>query len=70
MGCIKTINANKYPKQGKYLGMGVQVCFHYDTSYFFLGRIIRDDDEMPYETIIQLENGWIVRATECQYGIL
>lgn len=70
MGCTKAISSKKYPKQGKYLGMGVEVCFNYDTSHFFLGRIIRDDDESPGLTIILLENGWVVKSTECQYRVL
>lgn len=68
MGCKKNITADKYPRQGSFLGKTVEVCFHYDTSATVRGKIIRDDAEEPGELIIQLENGWVVRATECQYS--
>lgn len=34
------------------------------------GVIVRDDDEPPYVTIIKLESGRYVLATECRYRIL
>lgn len=76
MGCVKNISFDKFPKQAdknyKYpqLGKRVKVCYHYDTSRFHLGTIVRDDIEEPYETIIQLDNGRFLRATECQYSFL
>lgn len=76
MGCVKNISFEKFPKQAdknyKYpqLGKRVKVCYHYDTSKFHLGTIVRDDIEEPYETIIQLDNGRFLRATECQYSFL
>lgn len=76
MGCVKNISFDRFPKQAdenyKYpqLGKRVKVCYHYDTSKFHLGTIVRDDIEEPYETIIQLDNGRFLRATECQYSFL
>lgn len=76
MGCVKNISFDKFPKQAdknyKYpqLGKRVKVCYHYDTSKFHFGTIVRDDIEEPYETIIQLDNGRFLRATECQYSFL
>jgi hypothetical protein len=68
MGCIKGITFAEFPKQGKMLGATVSVCFHYDTSKCIDGKIIRDDMEEPFETIIQLVDGRVVRGVECQYS--
>lgn len=70
MGCEKTINADRYPQQGNFLGRAVDVCFDYDTSCTIQGKVIRDDAEEPGLMLIQLENGWVVRSTECQYKLL
>lgn len=76
MGCVNNISYDKFPKQAdndyKYprLCKRVKVCYHYDTSKFHYGVIVRDDIEEPYETIIALDNGRFLRAVECQYSIL
>lgn len=76
MGCVETITYEKFPKQAdenyKYpqLGKRVKVCYHYDTSKFHYGVIVRDDIEEPFETIIKLDNGNYIRATECQYSLI
>lgn len=67
MGYRKTINARRYPKQGSYLGRAAEVCFDYDTSATMQGKVIRDDAEEPGLMLIQLENGWVVKSTECQW---
>lgn len=69
MGCVETINAYKFPKQSEFVNRRVEVCFHYDTSKWIMGTIIRDDREEPSETLIKLDDGRVVRATECQYSI-
>jgi hypothetical protein len=46
----------------------VDVCFNFDTSCTVRGTVVRDDAEEPGRMIIQLENGWFVLATECQYS--
>ena len=76
MGCIDTITYDKFPKQKdknyKYpqfkVGSRVQVCYHYDISKYHYGTIVRDDLEEPFETIIKLDNGRYLRATECQFS--
>ena len=76
MGCIDTITYDKFPKQKdknyKYqqfkVGSRVKVCYHYDTSKYHYGTIVRDDLEEPFETIIKLDNGRYLRATECQFS--
>jgi len=68
MGCVETIRADRFPKQGYWLGKRVKVCFWYDTSNTFLGTIIRDDAEEPYVEIIQLDSGIVILSTECQYS--
>lgn len=70
MGCVENISAYNFPKQSEYVNRRVKVCFHYDTSKMFGGKIVRDDREEPGETIIQMDDGRIIRATECQYSIV
>ena len=69
MGVIRNITADNFPKQGKHLGESVEVCFHYDTSRTVMGVIVRDDMEDPWQTIIRLNDGRYVNATECQYAL-
>ena len=69
MGCVPTITWMKYPKQSEYVNRRVEVCFHYDTSKTMMGTILRDDREEPGETIIVLDDGRILRGTECQFSI-
>lgn len=76
MGCVETITCEKFPKQADetyeypQLGRRVKVCYHYDTSKFHYGVIVRNDIEEPFETIIKLDNGNYIRATECQYSLI
>lgn len=71
MGCVETIGFDRFPKQSVDLGKRVRVCFHYDTAPYRVlwGFIVRADIEEPYRTIIQLDNGRVVLASECQYHI-
>ena len=78
MGCIDTITYDKFPKQKdenyKYpefkVGSRVEVCYHFDTSKYHYGTIVRDDLEEPFETIIKLDNGRYLRAVECQFSYI
>ncbi len=70
MGVHKTIDKDKFPTQGAQVGFGVYVCFHYDTSNLIRGTILRDDMEEPFLTVIQLDNGRVVTAAECQYQLI
>ena len=78
MGCVSTISYNNFPKQGdisapvysRLLGKRVKVCYHYDTSKFHYGTIVRYDREEPFETIIALDNGRYIRAVECMFSPL
>ena len=70
MGCVENITAYKFPNQSQYVNRRCEVCFHYDTSLTIGGEIIRDDREEPFETLIKLDDGRTVRATECQYSIV
>ena len=67
MGCVENITAYKFPKQTGHVNQRCKVCFHYNTSIWLYGTIIRDDNEPPFETLIKLDNGRVLRATECQY---
>ena len=68
MGCINTITAYKFPQQSEYVNRRCKVCFHYDTTKWIMGTVIRDDREEPYETLIKLDDGRVMRAVECQYS--
>ena len=68
MGCIDTITHDKFTKQRDKNRNRVKVCYHYDTSKYHYGTIVRDDMEEPFETIIKLDNGRYLRATECQFS--
>ena len=78
MGCVDTITYEKFPKQKdenykhpKFkVGSRVKVCYHYDTSKYHYGTIVRDDLEEPFETIIKLDNGRYLRAVECQFSYI
>ena len=78
MGCIDTITYDKFPKQKdeNYIyprfkvGSRVKVCYHFDTSKYHYGTIVRDDLEEPFETIIKLDNGRYLRAVECQFSYI
>ena len=78
MGCIDTITYDKFPKQKDEnytypqfkVGSRVKVYYHYDTLKYHYGTIVRDDLEEPFETIIKLDNGRYLRATECQFSYI
>jgi len=70
MGNTPHITPDRYPAQGVFLHRIVDVCFNRDASSAVRGKIIRDDTEEPGELIIQLDNGWVVRAHECQYSLV
>lgn len=67
MGCVSTIDFDKFPKQSDRVGTEVTVYFKYDTSRSIKAKIIRDDAEIPFRTMFQLENGNVILDTECQY---
>ena len=67
MGVVATIDYNRFPKQGENKGKRAEVSFNYNRSISLYGVIVRDDMEKPYETLIWLDDGRIIRAVECQY---
>lgn len=68
MGCVETIDMYRFPNQSQYVNRRVMVCFKYDTTRWIDGTIIRDDREEPFETLIKLDDGRVIRGTECQYS--
>lgn len=68
MGCINNITKFKFPNQSQFIGMKVDVCFHYDIKNNVRGLLVRDDREEPFVGIIKLDNGRYVLTTECQYS--
>jgi hypothetical protein len=67
MGVHPNVSHDKFPKQGKMLHRRVMVCFNYDPYNAIRGKIVRDDVEAPFRTIIALDNGLYVEAEECHY---
>ncbi len=67
MGCVETITAHRFPKQGEFIGLRTKVVFHYGSEEFG-GTIVRHDMEAPHRTIISLDDGRFVLASECQYA--
>jgi hypothetical protein len=61
------VNISDYPKQSKTLYHRVKVYFNNEILSQKKGTIIRDDREEPFETIIKLDDGRIVRGSECQF---
>jgi hypothetical protein len=60
----------RYPRQGDFLGRTVEVCFDYDVTRSYRGKVIREDIEGPGLMLVQLEDGRVVRSVECQYRLL
>jgi len=67
MGVVKNVSHDKFPKQGSLVKADIEVCFNFNTDYTFKAVCVRDDTEQPFETLFQLEDGRVIRATECQY---
>jgi hypothetical protein len=49
------------------VGKRVLVIFNRDASTAIKGRIVCSDSESPADTVIRLDDGRLVDATECQY---
>jgi hypothetical protein len=69
VGVHKNITADTFPKQSDLVNKRVLVFFHYDTRRSVRGTVVRDDREPPFETIIRLDDGRVVRTAECQYAL-
>lgn len=67
MGVVETIGIDKFPQQSESVGKKIKVCFNYDTSRYLEALIIRDDIGEPGVTLLLLEDGRVIDATECQY---
>ncbi|HAT2580690.1 TPA: hypothetical protein I8273_004749 [Aeromonas hydrophila] len=67
MGVVANIKHDSFPQQGSLLGKRVLVAFHHDTDHVVQGVCGRDDAVEPGKTIIQLDDGRYVLASECQY---
>jgi hypothetical protein len=67
MGAVPTISATAFPQQSAHVGRAVLVWFHRDTTDALPGTVRRDDREPPFETLLELADGRVLRGTECQY---
>lgn len=68
MGVVATVGFSSFPRQGSWLGKRTEVCFRYDTANTIMGTIVRDDEEEPWRTIIKLDDGRYIEASECQHS--
>ena len=68
MGNTQHINADKFPKQGSWIGQRVRVCYDYNTTRAVEGVVIRDDTTEPGLMIIHTDDGRALLSTECQYS--
>lgn len=68
MGVVANVDYKRMPKQGPWLGKRTRVCFRYQTKRTVMGTIVRDDYEAPWVTIISLDDGRVVLASECQHS--
>lgn len=68
MGIVKNIGIKEFPKQGSWVGWRTRVCFRYDASQTLRGTVVRDDYEEPWVTIIRLDDGRFVLASECMHS--
>jgi len=67
MGVHTNVGFETFPEQGIYLHKQVEVTFNYDATRNIFGRIVRDDVQEPFLTIIALHDNRHVLGTECQY---
>lgn len=58
-----------FPMQGGFNGRRVTVRFLGNTNVTFVGEIVRFDVEDPFVTLIKLDDGRHVLATECLYSL-
>ena len=68
----KHVNAEAYPKQyAENIGSRVKVELPWDRDQHY-GTIIRDDSVEPFHTIIMLDDGRVIIAsqTSCRYSFL
>ena len=66
MGQHHNITSDRYPRQSPDVGKPVLVTLH-NADCPVPAVIIRNDIEEPHRTIFQLNNGWVLLSTECQY---
>ena len=68
MGVHVNIGKDKFPKQSDWVGKRTEVCFNYNSKDTIMGTFVRDDEEEPNLTIIKLDDGRYMLATECQHS--
>ncbi|MDD9212810.1 hypothetical protein [Aeromonas dhakensis] len=67
MSNTANINYGNFPQQGPLLGNRVLVVFHNDTDNAVQGVCVRNDADEAGNTIIQINDGHYVLASECQH---
>ena len=67
------IDSEHFPKQGTHLNRLVEVTFNREAGWeqwTIGGKIVRDDVEGEYLTIILLDDGRVIMGTECTYHFI
>lgn len=67
MGSHPAITATTFPRQGPDRGRRCWVFFQLILDHQLPGRIVREDVEAPFRTILQLDDGRMILGEECQY---
>lgn len=57
-------------KQGNFINRKCNIFFNYNIKNFISGKIIRDDIEEPFKTLIKLNDGTIIDSKECLYQLI
>lgn len=56
------------PPQGTFRNRMASVIYNHDSTRRSVGKIVRDDMEEPFSTVIKLDVGHFVLGRECQYS--
>ncbi len=64
---LPPVGYDRFPRQGSYLHSRAEVIFDYDSSRKITGTVVRDDTEPPGLALIKLDDGRVIRTTECQW---
>ena len=67
MGYVTSFTKKAFPKQGSHFGKRALVVLQSDSTNEVAGEVVRDDMEMPFLTVIRLDDGRHVMANECMY---
>jgi hypothetical protein len=64
---VATMSATRFPEQSGNVGRAVLVWFSHDAAQILPGTVRREDLEPPFETLLELADGRLLRGAECLY---